>query len=136
MTTLAVLPMLVQEYTDDKTVAEVRELLRACGWQDNAIPSVDTLLESAMTGCAFVALREEKVIGFIRVVSDGETVSYITEIAVDASARFQGVGRALVDAVAREFPKARIDLLSTKLAQSFYEDLGFVNKPGYRRWPK
>jgi ribosomal protein S18 acetylase RimI-like enzyme len=89
-----------------------------------------------MTGCAFVAVRDGHVVGFIRVISDGEVVSYVTEVAVDAGARFQGIGRALIDAVAAEFPKARIDLLSTSSAQEFYDTLCFTRKSGYRRWPQ
>lgn len=125
----------VQSYVEEQAAA-VRELLTSAGWQATSIPSEELLYESSMTGCAFVALDEQGVVGFIRVVSDGEVCSYVTELAVSAGARFQGIGRALVDAVAQEFPKARIDLLSTPLAQSFYEEIGFTAKPGYRRWPQ
>jgi ribosomal protein S18 acetylase RimI-like enzyme len=133
MTTAVAVSVRVYEEADE---AEVAALLLANGWQRTAIPSSEVLTEAAMTGCAYVAMRDGRVLGFIRVISDGEVVSYVTELAVDARARFQGIGRALVDAVAREFPKARIDLLSTSLAQSFYETLGFTQKTGYRRWPK
>lgn len=125
----------IQAYADEHEAA-VRELLIESGWQANAIPSRELLEESSMTGCAFIALSEDGVVGFIRVLSDGEVCSYVTELAVVAGARFQGIGRALVDAVAQEFPTARIDLLSTSLAQSFYEEVGFQQKPGYRRWPQ
>jgi ribosomal protein S18 acetylase RimI-like enzyme len=126
---------LVQVYTEDQE-REVVNLLVKCGWQRTAIPSAEVLAEAAMTGCAFVAVRESRVVGFIRVISDGEVVSYVTELAVSERVRHEGIGRALVDAVAAEFPKARIDLLSTQLAQSFYEEVGFTQKAGYRRWPK
>jgi len=125
----------VQQYEEEYEGA-VRDLLLSTGWQENAIPSQDVLNEAAETGCAFVAVTDQGVVGFIRVLSDGEVCSYITELAVLAGARFQGIGRALVDAVAQEFPKARIDLLSTSLAQSFYEEIGFQAKSGYRRWPQ
>ncbi len=125
---------MVREYVEEQA-QDVVALLKACGWQDTAIPTYEVLAEASMTGCAYVAIVDEHVVGFIRVLSDGEVCTYITEVAVDANVRFQGVGRALVDAVAQEFPLARIDLLSTQPAQSFYEEVGFTKKPGYRRWP-
>jgi ribosomal protein S18 acetylase RimI-like enzyme len=114
---------------------EVLTLLWACGWRASAIPSTEVFAKTSFTRCAFVAVAQKRVVGFIRVLSDGEVVSYVTELAVAENARRQGIGRALVDAVAAEFPKARIDLLSTMMAQPFYEEMGFVSKPGYRRWP-
>ncbi len=124
----------VQEYAEDQA-QDVVALLKACGWQDNAIPTYEVLAEAEMTGCAYVAIVDDRVAGFIRVLSDGDVCTYITEVAVAVDVRCQGVGRALVDAVAQEFPRARIDLLSTQPAQPFYEEIGFVSKPGYRRWP-
>jgi predicted N-acetyltransferase YhbS len=114
---------------------QVTQLLLACGWTGNGVPSPSVLSEAAMTGCAFVATAGDKVIGFIRVISDGECVSYVTEVAVDREWRSRGIGRALVNTIAREFPKARIDLLATSFAEPFYERIGFTAKRGYRRWP-
>jgi ribosomal protein S18 acetylase RimI-like enzyme len=125
----------IQPYTD-ALAKDVADLLLACGWRENAVPSHEVLREASMTGRAHVAVNEGRVVGFIRVLSDAEIVSYVAELAVYSNSRFQGIGRALIDAIVAEFPKARIDLLSSSLAQSFYEEIGFTEKPGYRRWPQ
>jgi len=120
----------VQAYAGQYT--QVVELLRTCGWQDNAIPSPIALARSY----AFVAVAHGAVLGFIRVLSDGEVVAYVTELAVAPDERRQGIGRALVDSVAAELPGVRIDLLSTVDGLPFYKMAGFLQRPGYRRWPK
>ena len=114
---------------------QVLDLLRTCGWTDDGLPSPEVLSDAQETGCAFVALREDQVIGFVRAVSDYEVVTYVCELAVLPDARLKGVGRVLLDMVAAEYPAARVDVLSTADAVGFYEAVGYVAKPGYRRWP-
>jgi predicted N-acetyltransferase YhbS len=99
------------------------------------LPPPEVLADAKETGCAFVALRDGQVIGFVRAVSDYEVVSYVCELAVLPDARLKGVGRALLDMVAAEYPEARVDVLSTADAEGFYEAVGFVTRPAFRRWP-
>lgn len=109
----------------------VHQLLRDNGWPESALPTVEAIDWSI----AFVAIDAARVVGFVRIISDRTMVSYIAEIAVATDMRFKGVGQRLIDACERQFPKARIDLLSTLAARSFYENVGFARRPGYRRWP-
>jgi ribosomal protein S18 acetylase RimI-like enzyme len=111
----------------------VQVLLIAAGWAGPAVPSDEAILGSL----SFVAITEDSTtpVGFIRALSDGEVVSYIAELVVDAGHRDQKIGRALLDAVANAAPSARIDLLSSEMALGFYERCGFAPKSGYRRWP-
>lgn len=112
-------------------VTAVQLLLLAAGWRGQSLPSKDAITASL----AYVALMDGVPVGFIRALSDWETVVYVSEVVVDAGHRGQGIGDALLDAVAAAVPSARIDLLSTETAKGFYEKAGFAAKSGYRRWP-
>jgi GNAT superfamily N-acetyltransferase len=52
---------------------------------------------------------------------------------VDAPWRGKGLGHILIGICHRMFPPARIDLLSTEVADGFYESLGFRRFRGFRK---
>jgi predicted N-acetyltransferase YhbS len=125
----------VEPYLASQAYA-VHSLLDAAGWACHAMPSITVLCQAAEQKMAFVAWSpDNKIVGFARVISDGESVSYLAEIVVDAAWQRRGVGRELIKACAARFPKTRLDLLSTLSAQPFYVHLGFAAKQGYRKWP-
>ena len=119
----------------DTTAAE--NLLVDAGWSGAGLPPRYVFADALRFGAAFLAVGEgeQEPIGFVRVVSDRSTVSYVAELVTAAEWRGRGVATALLQACADRFPAARIDLLSTEMAQGFYEKAGFVAKAGYRRWP-
>ncbi|HLH60552.1 MAG TPA: hypothetical protein VKV20_02615 [Ktedonobacteraceae bacterium] len=71
----------------------------------------------------------------MRGLTDGAITMYIAEITVDAQLR----GRGLLDACHALYPTARLDLLATDEARSFYKACGFrVIHNGMRKsyaWP-
>lgn len=127
---------LIAPLHDDQVDAAVR-ILTMCGWSGDGLPSAATLKQAGKDGAAFVALTSDSraPVGMIRVLTDGVYVTYVTELAVLAGYREQGIGDALLDAVRKAFPTTRVDLLSSDMATGFYESCGFHAKPGYRRWP-
>lgn len=131
LTLITVRPMEIEH------IDAVRRLLVEGGWHGAALPSSVTLANAQKHGAAFVAFvaEESEPVGFVRALSDGETVSYVAEIVVSPEFRDSGIGRALLEACRREYPNARIDLLSSEMAQGFYEHIGFDSKQGYRKWP-
>lgn len=110
---------------------EVSELLRVNGWRAASIPSSQTLCESF----CWMAIDDDELAGFVRVMSDNELVTYVCEIVVAEKFRRRGVGKLLLDHIAKTFPSTRIDLLSTQNGTAFYEAIGFSARPGYRRYP-
>ena len=72
-----------------------------------------------------MAIEGERVVGFVRGLTDGAITMYIAEMAVDAPQRGRGIGWALLDACHVLYPTARLDLLATDDARAFYKAYGF-----------
>ena len=110
-----------------------RRLLSECGWADEAIPSVKTLVNS-ISWLAVESGEGDQLVGFLRVLSDNDVVTYIAELAVAEPFRARGVGRLLMAACRDQFRKTRIDVLSSATARPFYEALGYSARPAYRSY--
>jgi GNAT superfamily N-acetyltransferase len=72
-----------------------------------------------------VVTEGERVIGFVRGMTDGKITMYIAELLVDSDYRGKGLGRLLLDACHALYPHARLDLISTEEANPFYKTIGF-----------
>lgn len=124
------------EPCDGAHVTAIRTLLADNGWALDARPSRELLTLAGSTGEAIVAVNNSgHVIGYARIVSDGELVSYLAELVVDEDWRRCGIARALVDRCMKTVPTARLDLLSTQAALGFYVRIGCDAHMGYRKWP-
>lgn len=74
---------------------------------------------------ALVVTEGERVIGFVRGMTDREITMYIAELLVDPDYRGKGIGRLLMDACHALCPRTRLDLISTEEAIPFYKATGF-----------
>ena len=72
-----------------------------------------------------VVTEEERVIGFVRGITDGAITLFIAELLVDPAYRGNGLGRLLLDTCHALFPQTRLDLISTTEAAPFYKAVGF-----------
>ena len=72
-------------------------------------------------------------VGIARVITDGATFSYLADVFVDNSARGQGIGKMLIDAVTAhpELQGLRRQMLATNDAHKLYERYGYkkLEKP-------
>jgi predicted N-acetyltransferase YhbS len=82
-----------------------------------------------------VALHDGEVVGFARALSDGELVACLTDIAVSARHRREGLGRRLIDEIFARTGAERMDLLSVPGAEVFYRSLPHRPWAGYRVYP-
>ena len=74
----------------------------------------------------------ERLIGFARTVSDGQSFAYLADVYVLPEYRGRGLGVELVREAVENGPYAdRRWLLHTEDAHALYEKLGF-RKPGYK----
>lgn len=73
-----------------------------------------------------VCRNEGELVGLARCVSDFSYVTYLSDIAVVGEHQRLGIGRALIDAVRREAPAAKIVLLSAPAAREYYPHIGFT----------
>ncbi|TPJ36673.1 GNAT family N-acetyltransferase [Mesorhizobium sp. B2-5-13] len=75
--------------------------------------------------------REAKpLIGVARCLTDFSWVCYISDLAVSAKAQGLGIGKGLMDEVARQLgPSVAISLISMPDAVGFYERIGMKRMP-------
>lgn len=66
------------------------------------------------------------LLGIARCVSDFSYVTYLSDIAVAGGRQRAGIGRALIDAVRKEAPTAKVVLLSAPAARDYYPHIGFT----------
>lgn len=67
----------------------------------------------------------ERVIGFVRAMTDGSITLYVMELLVDARYRKRGIGQMLLDTCHSLYPHTRIELMSMETSQSYYRSHGF-----------
>jgi ribosomal protein S18 acetylase RimI-like enzyme len=119
-------------------------LLRLCnseGWI--SFSSNPERAHRAMTGPGVTALvavegeagGEERALGFAQAVGDGCFGGYLCMLLVDAEARGQGIGRAMVERTLVDSGVLRLDLLSSDRAMSLYERFPHNKIPGFRLYP-
>jgi len=84
------------------------------------------------------AWLDERLVGTIRVLSDGYLMSMVPEIMVDPAHRRQGIGLLLLQAALKVAPGGRLFLASQPGDERFFEKAGFRRGPvgfvGRRDW--
>ncbi|MEU3922088.1 GNAT family N-acetyltransferase [Streptomyces sp. NPDC029004] len=119
---------------NDLDIDEVLEVYRASGLGERR-PVEDRERFTAMVRRAnlvLVARVDGELIGIARAVSDFSYVTYLSDIAVARAHQRSGIGRALIEALRREAPDAKIVLLSAPAAAEYYPHIGFV--PHHSAW--
>ena len=104
------------------------ELYNDAGW--SAYTKDIDKLENAIKASLYVriAIKDEKLIGLIRVIGDGLTIIYIQDILVLEKFRRMKIGTMLITKTLQKFKDVRQKVLLTDdntNTRLFYESLGF-----------
>ncbi|MBZ9745725.1 GNAT family N-acetyltransferase [Mesorhizobium sp. CO1-1-7] len=87
-------------------------------------------LDRAGLDMAGFDMRGRPLIGVARCLTDFSWVCYISDLAVSAKAQGLGIGKGLMDEVARQLgPSVAISLISMPDAVRFYERIGMKRVP-------
>ncbi|MFG2297993.1 GNAT family N-acetyltransferase [Streptomyces sp. NPDC048603] len=115
---------------------EVRRLYGSVGWEGYA-HDADRLVRGLRNSHLVVTARDGSgaLLGLARTISDGEHIAYVQDLLVDPAHHRKGIGRALVEHLARRYAHCRFFLLSTdhestpdgERNHAFYRSLGFLS---------
>lgn len=107
---------------------EIKEIYREQGW--TAYLNDDEKLKRAYDNSLYVygIFEEDKLIGFVRCVGDGEHIVVIEDLIVKADYQRQGLGTKLLQHVFENYADVRmLSLYTDKVdvkANSFYRKMG------------
>ena len=84
----------------------------------------------------FFAFAGDRLIGFIRILSDDLTCAWIGELCIHKAWREQGVGSALMEAVNRRFAHIELQAHAISPSETYYERLGIGQYSGLVAWAR
>ena len=105
---------------EKKDYAQIKQLYQEEEWLSFQREDFELAIEHSIS---LVAYENDRILGFLRALSDGYITIFIGEIIVRKDVRKQGIGKALIAAVHSMYPTTRIDLISE--AVQFYQENGF-----------
>lgn len=86
----------------------------------------------------YTAWDGDRVVGFIRGLTDYGDVVYVADLGIDQEYWRQGIGKSLLSLIDQELgTKMHVVLLASELAADYYAKVGFAKHPrGYIKSPK
>lgn len=84
---------------------------------------------------AYVAVEDDRLVGWAQALTDGVLQSHLCLLAVHPDCRRRGIGRLLVMATFQATGSKRMDLITDLEAAGFYETFEHKEMRGYRLYP-
>lgn len=102
-------------------------LKRNAYWRENS--SLETFSALVQNSRCFFVIKEKHVIGFARVLTDGQEFASLWDVAVDEAFRNQGVATAMIHHIFTDKTLEKIPfwILFTDTAKSLYQKFGFAS---------
>jgi GNAT superfamily N-acetyltransferase len=118
---------------DELHFKDIQELNRAEGWTQLVERNDETFNAWKNSNVAYVVIKNERIEGYIRGLTDENVTIYICEMLISKNLRGQGVGSKLLNFVHGLYPQARIEMLASSTSHTFYESLKFRPFYGFRK---
>ncbi|MGO4182649.1 GNAT family N-acetyltransferase [Paenibacillus sp. MCAF9] len=112
--------------SDDKSLINmdtVCEFLSRSHWANQR--PVETIHKSIQNSFCFGIYDNKRQVGFARIVTDWATIYYLCDVFIDEEYRGRGLGKKLVELIAKEFEGIG-GILRTHDAHELYEQYGFI----------
>jgi N-acetylglutamate synthase-like GNAT family acetyltransferase len=132
-------PMEIESYSENNLIIStdkskldlsvIHGFLRTSYWAED-IP-LDIVKNAIANSLCFGIYKENKQIGFARVISDYTTFAYLADVFIIEEERGKGLSKWLMECILMhsQLQGLRNFCLMTKDAQSLYERFGFKNIP-------
>ena len=110
------------------TKSEYKTLRGSVGWPDTDDRATEAALSNSLF--AVVAIQENSVVGFGRVIGDGGLYFYIQDLIVHPDFQTRGLGKSLMNElmgyiITHAKSGAFVGLMAAKGLEAFYERFGF-----------
>lgn len=111
----------------------IKELNQMEGWNNLVEKEEDTKKAWDHSNIAYVVTVEEKIVAYVRGMTDQAITLYICEILVSEKVRGKGVGQNLLAYIHAKYPTTRMEMLASTTSHTYYEQLGFRPFYGFRK---
>jgi ribosomal protein S18 acetylase RimI-like enzyme len=120
---------------EDPDAATIARLSTTVQWP--SLTNAETVIGvcTAPGAVAYVALSDDRLVGWAQAVGDGVLQSHLSFLAVHPDHRRRGIGRLLVVATFQATGTKRMDLVTDAEAGGFYERFAHKSMVGFRIYP-
>lgn len=118
---------------EERDFPAIHELNKAEEWSNLVEKQEDTKQAWGHSNAAFIAEKDEVVVGCLRGLTDGYITLYVAELIVDKKLRGNGIGKELLAYAHTLYPKTRLELLASSTSSSYYELQGYRPFYGFRK---
>jgi ribosomal protein S18 acetylase RimI-like enzyme len=120
---------------EDPDAATIARLSTTVQWP--SLTNAETVIGvcTAPGAVAYVALSDDRLVGWAQAVGDGVLQSHLSFLAVHPDHRRRGIGRLLVVATFQATETKRMDLVTDAEAGGFYERFAHKSMVGFRIYP-
>ena len=122
--------MELREFDFNEYLEDIKRIYKSANW--SAYLEDDEKLKRAFKNSIYLlgAFEQNKLIGFIRCLGDGEHIVIVQDLIVDSDYYRQGIGTNLFKAVSEKYKDVRSFCLFTDIHDirdnEFYKSLGMV----------
>ncbi|GAA4861016.1 GNAT family N-acetyltransferase [Paenibacillus vulneris] len=111
---------------EECSAVEVAELFRSSGIR-RPIDDLERIQRMIAHADEILTVRDGKLVGIVRAVTDYAYCCYISDLAVDRDYQGMGIGRQLIERLKKKLGEEEIQyvLTSAPKAVGFYEKIGF-----------